>query len=236
MMSLRSIGRVRVALALAMALAMAAGDRGYAAPRKSAEERPHRVIIGLDLSTSNPLVTNDQYAAKVAARLVPVIGALVPRSEVTLRTFGVYDPTRQQLRLDRTISSVHPAEEVAAIIEGVIKGIPTLVKKGTLQAQPQTNIVAFLENTAELVSCNKVYTQVVLVSDGIEDSELARLTTVGAKLPPPAQKLFKNCRSLEILGIGVGSKSPALTNHLRDEWGAWAKAAGFKDFSGLNDW
>ena len=220
--------------AATLAAAFAASLAGPA-PAAS-KSKPEHIVIGLDLSTSNPLVENDAYAAKVAERLMPMLRNLEPRSQVTLRTFGVYDPTRQQLRIDRTISSLHPAEEVAAVVQGVVKGIPTLVKRGTLQAQPATNIVAFLENTAELVDCRHNATNIVLVSDGIEDSSIARLTKLNAVLPPPESKLFKNCKGLEILGIGVGANSPQLTNHLREQWDAWAKAAGFKDFSGLNDW
>lgn len=227
---------VRIILGALFAFAVLGASQAASKSKSSAATKPKQIIIGLDLSTSTPLVTNEAYSAKVAERIVPELRSLEPRSQVILRTFGVYDPTLQQLRIDRVISSTHPAEEVAAIIEGVVKGVPKLVQQGTLKVQPETNILAFLENAAELVDCRHYYTEVILVSDGIEDSSLAHLTSTRAALPPPKSKLFRSCKSLEILGVGVGAKSPALTNHLRDEWAAWAKAAGFRDFSGLNDW
>ena len=42
--------------------------------------------------------------------------------------------------------------------------------------------------------------------------------------------------TLVILGLAQGVNDPRETQRLRDEWTAWAQAAGFKSFIGLNDW
>ena len=59
---------------------------------------PTHLVIGIDLSQSNVLVTNSAFARKVADRIRPMIEDLPPRSKVTLRTFGSYDSRSNPLR------------------------------------------------------------------------------------------------------------------------------------------
>jgi hypothetical protein len=89
---------------------------------------------------------------------------------------------------------------------------------------------------SELVNCSQMDTSVILVSDGIEDSEYARLINRDESLPTPSSAMFSGCSSLEIAGLGQGANSPSLTEHLRVEWEKWAKAAGFRTFDGFNEW
>lgn len=227
---LRALVRATGIAVLAVMLA------GTSQPSSAAEAKPRHIVIGLDLSKSNPLVTDKEYAAKVARRVGPIISSLEPRSIVTLRTFGAYDVTVQDLSYDRVISSRHRPEDVARTVQGIIAGVPTLIEKGTLSAQMATNIVPFLENMAEVVDCKAHATEIYLITDGLEDSEYARLIEPKSTLPLPTKRIFWRCQTLEILGLGVGSKSPLVTSHLREQWTSWAKAAGFKEFHGLNDW
>ncbi|MBU6297594.1 MAG: hypothetical protein KJS68_05055, partial [Alphaproteobacteria bacterium] len=97
-------------------------------------------------------------------------------------------------------------------------------------------ILAFLDNLSQSIGCAGMPTTIVLASDGIEDSDYARLTRRGAHLPPPDGRPFQGCAAFEILGLGQGADSPRLTSYLRSEWGRWALAAGFARFQGLNDW
>jgi hypothetical protein len=198
--------------------------------------KARQIVIGLDLSTSNPLVKNEPYAKRVAQRVAPAIRDFPPRSLVILRTFGVYDPSANPLRFDKQISSINRAPDVAQAVETIIASVPAMVSSGKLKAHSWTNIVAFLETIAVTVDCKRFKTTIVLVSDGIEDSDYARLTTEKAHLPPPSRKLFEGCEDLQFLGIGIGANKPALTEHLRQEWAQWAQDAGFKNFSGLYDW
>ncbi len=122
---------------------------------------------------SFPLVDSEQFAKRVAERVAPAIRDFPPRSLVTLRTFGVYDPAANPLRFDKQISSINRAADVASAVETIIASVPSMVASGKLKAQPKTNIVAFLETMAQSVDCKKNKTAIVLVSDGIEDSDYA---------------------------------------------------------------
>jgi hypothetical protein len=197
---------------------------------------PVHVVIGLDISLSNPLIDSQTFADKAAARVASEIRNLPPRSKVTIRTFGVYDARQNPLAIDRVISRRERPEDVARLVDGVIGGVPQLIRTGRMKGQQWTNILAFLDNISHLVDCNGMDTVVILVSDGIEDSEYTRLHSRAGALPMPETAQFSGCRELQILGIGQGMRSPQLTTRLRDEWEQWASAAGFQSFLGLNDW
>lgn len=198
---------------------------------------PERLVIGLDLSRSNPLVKSQSYAGGAADVVADAVTDLPMASVVMIRTFGSYG-SGNNLRIDRQISSQKDEKPaaVASLVREIVANVPKLVKAGKLDVQNDTNVVAFLENMAQFVDCGKMNTTVVLVSDGIEDSEYARLIDPNDSLPNPTAGLYRGCESLEIVGLGQGADSPQLTEHLRTEWERWAKAAGFKSFDGYNDW
>jgi hypothetical protein len=197
---------------------------------------PRRVVIGLDLSKSNPLIDDPAFAAKVGARIAGIVRTLGFASEVHVRTFGNFDATSNTFYYDTMISTRARPEEVAAEIERLIAGTPVLVDNGKWRAQRNTNILAFLDNVSQSIGCSSLPTTIILASDGIEDSEYARLDHDGAHLPAPDGKPFHGCAELQILGIGQGTRSPIETVRLRGEWARWASAAGFQKFTGLNDW
>jgi|SRR6185437_927995 hypothetical protein len=195
-----------------------------------------RLVIGLDISKSNPLVDDQQFASKVAARIANIVRGLGMASEVHVRTFGSYDASSNNFQYDALISARNRPEHVAGEIERLIAGTPYLVKTGKWRSQERTNILAFLDNVSNSIGCGGLPTMVVLASDGIEDSEYVRLQQSGAHLPPPDGRPFRGCTEMEILGIGQGTGSPVETIRLRSEWSRWAAAAGFGRFVGLNDW
>ncbi|HJW42487.1 MAG TPA: hypothetical protein VJ476_14820 [Rhizomicrobium sp.] len=195
-----------------------------------------RLVIGLDISKSNPLVDNQAFASKVAARIANIVRGLGMASEVHVRTFGSYDAASNNFQYDALISARNRPEHVAGEIERLIAGTPYLVKTGKWQSQERTNILAFLDNVSNSIGCGGLPTTVVLASDGIEDSEYVRLQRSGTHLPPPDGRPFRGCTEMEILGIGQGTGSPVETTRLRTEWSRWAAAAGFGRFIGLNDW
>ncbi|HEY0107843.1 MAG TPA: hypothetical protein VGB91_17300 [Rhizomicrobium sp.] len=197
---------------------------------------PNRLIIGLDISKSNPLVDDDRFAAKVAARIANVVGGLGMASEVHVRTFGSYDASSNIFYYDALISARNRPERVAAEVRRLIAGTPYLVRSGKWKSQDNTNILAFLDNVSQSIGCGGMPTAVVLASDGIEDSEYARLENRDSHLPRPDGRPFRGCAEMEILGIGQGTRSPLETTRLRTEWSRWAAAAGFSRFVGLNDW
>ena len=195
-----------------------------------------RLIIGLDLSKSNPLVDYAEFAAQVAARIANVVRGLGMASEVHVRTFGSYDASSNNFYYDALISARNRPEHVAAEIQKLIAGTPYLVKSGKWRSQDYTNILDFLDNASQSIGCAGLPTTVLLASDGIEDSEYVRLERRDAHLPAPDGRPFRGCAEMEILGIGQGTRSPMETTRLRSEWSRWAQAAGFARFQGLNDW
>ncbi|MCE9522442.1 MAG: hypothetical protein K8S25_08430 [Alphaproteobacteria bacterium] len=209
-----------------------------AMPGDFAPNPPQMIVVGIDLSSSNPLLRDESFAAKVAARLRPMIAGLAPRSRVILRSFGSYNSqANAALSLDIQIApKTARAEDIASLVANVVAGVPKMVRQGRIQEQSSTNIVPFLLNIANSVSCGAMPTHVVLATDGVEDSQVADLSRRRATLPPPQVAPFPGCEDLIILGIGRGLNSPADTERLRGEWAYWSQAAGFKNFAGLNDW
>lgn len=197
---------------------------------------PPVLVIGLDLSKSNPMVVNDAYARRVADRVGPMVEALPLRGRVMVRSFGSYDATSNTLRIDETISARAKPEDMARGITTLIAGVPKLVRDGKLVAQNKTNILPFLQTMEQVVDCDANDVTFVLLTDGVEDSEYARLARANATLPLPEAPRFDGCRELQILGLGQGLNSPRATERLRDTWTAWAEAAGFDGFTGLYDW
>ena len=193
-----------------------------AAPLAEATEearRPQTVVIGLDMSKSNPLVEDSAYAARVAQRTTAEIGDLPLKSRVMLRTFGSYDIGANALKIDEVISA---------------RSKPQSVAEGKLKAQGYTNVVSFLETMSQVVDCEASEVHIILLTDGFEDSEYAKLARGGA-LPAP-EKLYPGCAELTMLGLGQGGGSPTATKRVREQWAAWAETAGFEKFTGLYDW
>jgi hypothetical protein len=200
-------------------------------------DRPaSRIVIGIDLSKSNPLIDSPQFAAKVGARIADVVAKLGFASEVHVRTFGTFDATANPWYYDTVISARSRPEAVANDVERLIAGTPALVASGKWKAQGRTNILAFLDNVSRSEGCSGLPTTIILASDGIEDSQFARLDDPSDHLPDPDGRPFAGCVELQILGLGEGTRSPIKTARLRAEWTRWARAAGFGRFEGLNDW
>jgi hypothetical protein len=226
-----------IVLALAAAAALLGG--GALAMQGTHDDanvlHPERVIIGLDLSLSNPLVDDKAFAARVGMQVANTVRNLGMASEVHVRTFGSYDPSANNFAYDTVISVRARPEAVAAEIQRLIAGTPRLVSSGRWRPQQTTNIVAFLDNSVRAQGCRGMPTTIILASDGIEDSDYTKLNR-GGHLPPPDRRLFRGCSALIIYGLGQGAGSPVLTNRLRSEWENWAREAGFTTFLGLNDW
>jgi hypothetical protein len=225
------VAAVLVGVSAACAVPLAGGANGDDTPA------PMRLVIGLDLSKSNPLVDSEPYAQSVADLVGSEIQDLPLASIVMLRTFGAYSAASNNLKIDRRLSvdGDERPEAVASLMSEIIAGVPKLVRDGTLEAQDSTNIVSFLESMSEFVDCSETDARIILVSDGLEDSDYAHLADPDESLPPPG-RIYAGCSELEILGLGQGQKDPRVTQRLRSEWRAWARSAGFKDFTGLDNW
>ncbi|HEX4293938.1 MAG TPA: hypothetical protein VHZ29_07375, partial [Rhizomicrobium sp.] len=161
--------------ALAVQTARAPATIQVADSGDQAELKPQRIVIGLDLSKSNPLIDNPAFAAKVARRVADEVRGLGFASEVHVRTFGNFDPSSNTFAYDQVISVRARPQNVAAEIEKLIAGTPLLVQRGKWVAQDNTNIIAFLDNAVTSIGCAGMPTTVILATDGIEDSEYAKL-------------------------------------------------------------
>ena len=200
-------------------------------------DRPaSRIVIGIDLSKSNPITESQEFAAKVGARVAAIVSKLGFASEVHVRTFGTFDATANPFYYDTMISARSRPEAVASDVERLIAGTPELVASGKWKSQGRTNILAFLDNVSRSEGCAGLPTTIILATDGIEDSQFAHLDDPGDHLPAPDGKPFAGCTELQILGLGEGTRSPIKTARLRGEWTRWTQAAGFARFEGLNDW
>ena len=220
--------------ALALVVWLGQASASYTAPVNP----PRTVVIGIDLSSSNPLIRDDGFAGRVAARGQPLIAGLAPRSRVMLRSFGSYNSAANNaLTLDILIApKTARAEDIARLVSGVIGGLPKMVRDGRVQVQNATNIVPFLLNISKNVDCRAMPVHVILATDGVEDSQVTNLARRNATLPAPPSAPFPGCEELMILGIGRGLNSPGDTERLFGEWQFWSQAAGFRRFTGLNDW
>ncbi len=204
------------------------------------------VVIGLDLSKSNPLVDDKRFAAAVADRVNRVIRDLEPGSKVSLRTFGAFSARSNPLVVDyrvfpdRVADANRPrARDVAREVSGVIRRVPDLIDSGLLEGQNFTNIVAFLEDMVAnrlVVNCGEWETTFILATDGFEDSQYVRLKTAGTQLPNLPGKPFAGCNELLMLGVGQGQNDPRQATRLRNEWDRWARQEGFGKFTGLTQW
>jgi hypothetical protein len=204
--------------------------------RVEAAKPTRRLIIGIDLSKSNPITVDRGFANKVANRVRGMIEELGFASEIYVRTFGAYNSADNSFYYDAKLSIRSRPDAVASEVSKLIASAPALVAAGRWRAQSTTNVLAFLDNAVHSFGCAGMPTDVVLASDGLEDSEYARLKTPGAQLPMPRSRAFSGCQGLYIFGLGRGQKSPARTIELRNQWRRWAQAAGFSSFTGLNDW
>lgn len=201
-----------------------------------AQLAPQRVVIGLDLSKSNPLIDEPEFAAKVGVRVANIIRGLGFASEVHVRTFGSYDATSNNFYFDTVLSVRNRPDVIAAQVQQLISGTPALIANGKWKAQNRTNILAFLDNISQSIGCSGQPTTVILASDGIEDSVYADLDDAADHLPTPSSRMFGGCSELQILGLGEGTRNPIKTERLRNEWTRWSHEAGFTKFQGLNDW
>src|SRR5215467_7789498 len=82
--------------------------------------QPKRIIIGLDISKSNPLIDDRDFAAKVGLRIGKIVAGLGFASEVYVRTFGSYDASQNSFYYDTVISTRARPENVAAEIQKLV--------------------------------------------------------------------------------------------------------------------
>src|SRR6202012_882668 len=96
-----------------------------------------------------------------------------------------YDASSNNFHYDAVLSVRNRPDHVADEIQRLIAGVPELGKSGKWRGQGRTNILAFMDNVSQSIGCGGAPTTVILASDGIEDSEYARLQDRNAHLAGP---------------------------------------------------
>ena len=107
-----------------------AGAQNTDQPVVPAGEAAPVLVIGLDLSKSNPMVSNDAYARRVADRVAPMVEEMPLRGRVMVRSFGSYDATSNTLRIDQVLTARATPEDFARGLKTLISGVPKLVRDG----------------------------------------------------------------------------------------------------------
>jgi hypothetical protein len=189
----------------------------FTAAARAADVKIELAIL-VDVSASNPLVSSQEQASRIANDIAPFFDLLTEGSRVTMATFGAYDLTRNPMRQFVVSTRARPS----AIKQGVlseIQNLPVYAQTGKLQPQERTNIVAALEDIAGRADCQAFRTLVIVATDGIENSEYGQLP------PKNAKPIFKGCAEIHFIGInGVSAKH---TQQLIAEWQRWSNEAGF---------
>src|SRR5271157_4568910 len=117
---------IMLAVATAVALAGAATLATQVAAQRSPTDNefgtlhPQRIIIGLDLSKSNPLIDDPAFATRVGARIADIARNLDFSSEVHVRTFGNYDAVSNNYAYDVVLSKNNRPEKIADDVQHLI--------------------------------------------------------------------------------------------------------------------
>ena len=176
--------------------------------------------IGIDVSKSNPLVSDKNFAEQAVKYVGSQIVTLKPGDTVSVRTFGSRANARNfktlKLRISNKMRAPQAAHYAMTFTSKLLqdKSIP----------QSSTNIIAWLEFTPNF-NCEREG-QILLITDGLEAStyvEPVALLEGKAHLPAPDVDLT-GC-SITFYGLGAGW-NPQHTKNVRNEWREWAQKAG----------
>lgn len=203
-----------------LAALFAASALAAAAPHASAQGSATHTIL-IDMSASNPLVLDADYAARLSQELARRLSDVLEVGDtVRIVTFGAWAPqdqTAAEQRISRNMLRTTPDD-----IAGLIASIPGRVEGGDLETQGSTNIVgAMTDESFRSPNCADGGGSVFVLSDGIENADGAAAGELG-DAPD-----FAGCDRFVL--IGLTGATPADTAALREEWLAFGAAAGFGD-------
>jgi hypothetical protein len=188
------------------------------------------LAIGLDLSSSSPLVKSKEFAELAAAAMAEKINAMPMGSRVSIRTFG--NGGLENIRKKEAVLS--PRNRPSEVAKAVARLIATA--KDAATAQGSTYLLSFLMQTD--FHCDE-QGEVIVITDGLEGSADLMMTdkmlNKSFTIPEPQKGLLKDCRVL-FWGLGRtadGVLSAKQVRNLDTAWNDWFKAAGaeFKSIS-----
>lgn len=184
------------------------------------------LTIALDMSGSNPLITDERFAAVAAAHIAALIAAMEFGDEVRIRTLGergLANIGGKTVVLDK---GTRP-DRVAAAVAELIRSLP----QRDIEGQPSTNLIAFFEFTD--FACEQDSALIVL-TDGIESSTYINGSDLlaGRALPQAEENVLAGC-AVTLFGVGNivgGSLPPAQVKIVRAAWQVWMERAGADPF------
>ncbi|MDX6771005.1 MAG: hypothetical protein SF051_15850 [Elusimicrobiota bacterium] len=218
----------------------------------SARAEPTLLVIGVDVSQSNPLLLGPQFDAYREAsrqRVRDAVGAMEAGSRVMIRTFGdnlatprslgvadaelIPQPRHPDARF-RRVETLRPL-----IAEAVVQKVDLAIESGRADPDDYTRITRFIEAMSAPVAAHSVFQNPVrgavprgvrflLLTDGIEDDPPNGRLLRGGALPASPGFTVPNCAELRLVGFGQARTtlpSDALTR-MRDEWRRWSGAVG----------
>ncbi len=178
------------------------------------------LTIGVDLSSSNPLLTHKNFAYVASQYVTAQIKQLKKGDVVQIKTFGARGDLSNLPNTRFKISRRLRANKVAKIVSQYLLSLPA--RKDVAQAS--TNLIAWLELTSGF-NCG-AGGQILAITDAIESSSVLsdqQLLQGKQALPKPDVSL-KGCH-LTFYGLGTGQELQAVKT-LRRAWSSWAEQAG----------
>lgn len=178
------------------------------------------LTISLDKSGSNPLLVDPYFAASAAEYAASKVRDLKNGDVVRLRSFGSRKVPQNLLAQDFAISRRLKANQLAESIKAFINDLPSHPE----DAQPSTNIIAFLEFDSGL-GCEDSGV-VLLLTDGLEASDYMAPDDFlsGRKHLPKPDAELQGC---EVIFYGLGAGMPGKSaKFIRNEWKKFVSDAG----------
>jgi len=213
---------------------------GVDAKSAEASEVHKRVMIGLDVSNTSQLVTNEKFAERAAAKLMQIVEGLTYRDEVVINLFGEYGKSDETYNMSFVISRKVSPQKLALELGQLVSSVAKLVEEKKISSHENTNILAYLNEMNTSYPCSQKPTAYVLVTDGLEFSVIANsyelIKSAGKTFPAPDMNSYQGC-SITMLGIGGDDvDDPILVERLRRMWSGWLTVAGFDGISLLRTW
>lgn len=170
------------------------------------------LTIGIDLSGSNPLLSDPAFAVNAARFAADKVSALKNGDVLQLMRFGARTSTENLQTQRIVISGRNRPKKMAKQVEAYIRTLPKQLNKG----QPSTNLVTWLEFTNDF-NCNEQST-VLAITDGLESSSVisAKAFITGSKSLPTPDVDLTGCKVI-FYGLGAGLEFTAI-KHIRKGW------------------
>lgn len=178
------------------------------------------LTVALDKSGSNPLLADPHFAASAANFVAGRIRSLKEGDVVRIRSFGARSKAANLLDQTFVLSRRLRARQVAEAVRRYVAALPQQAG----QAQPSTNIIAFLEFDSGLDCAGGG--AALLLTDGLEASQYMspRAFLAGRQSLPKPDADLSGCEVV-FYGLGAGLP-PKSARFMRREWTHYVTTAG----------